>query len=251
MMPSSRVVTKLESEKVSIPFIPPTFEAHTDKNFLDAEWENTQGAFVLDPTQKEIAGLDEVQKIKIDEMVEAKVLDQMAQLQEEAFAKGFELGRSEGQQLALQEASQKIDSELIAFNNLLSSAQVQFASLAKINEARLLELIFKISKRLAAKELEFSSEALLEVVRQSISSISEQDGIVLEIHPDRISFFEEIQNKTNREFDFLKNIKIDPNPQISPGGCIIRTQFGQIDAQVDTRIDNLWNQLKQVIPQVG
>lgn len=250
-MPSSKVIVRSQTEKSSVPFIPPTFEAQTDKDFLDNEWESTQGAFVLDPTQKEIAGLDEVQRIKIDEMVEAKVLDQMAQLQEEAFAKGFELGRSEGQQLALQETNIRIDSELVAFNELLTNAQVQYAALAKMNESRLLELIFKISHRLAAKELEINADALLEVVRQSISSISAQDGVVLEIHPDRITFFEEIQLKANREFDFLKNIKIEPNPQINPGGCLIRTQFGQIDAQVETRVDNLWHQLKQVIPQVG
>lgn len=251
MMPSSKIIIRSETEKSTMTFTPPAFEVNLDQSFLNNQWETTQGAFVLDPTQKEIAGLDEVQRVKIDEMVEAKVLDQMAQLQEEAFAKGFELGRTEGQQLAFQETNLRIDSELIIFNELLANVQTQYASLAKVNETRLIELIFKISNRLATKELEASQEALLEVVRQSIGSISSQDEVILEIHPDRIAFFEELKNKANREFDFLQNIKIEPNPQINLGGCVLRTHFGQIDAQVETRVDNLWSQIKQVLPQVG
>ena len=251
MMPLSKVIEQKDSELCTLSYTPPAFEAHLDQDFTEHQWQSAQGAFVLDQTQKEIAGLEEVQRRKIQEQVESEVLKQVGVIQEEAFKKGFELGQEEGRSIAIQKTEEGIQNELEAFGELVMNIQNQFDRLAKLNEARLIELIFKIASRLATKTLETDAQALLEVVRQSVQSTSAQDEMVLEIHPSMVQFFEDLQKNTGREYEFLKALKIEPNAEMTMGGCLIRTQFGQIDAQLETRLHNLWGHLHSVLPQVG
>lgn len=250
-MLSSKVIDSTKSDHLTLNFSPPAFEVNVSQQIVESELSSPKGAFELDKTQKEIAGLEKLQKEKIEAQVQEAVLRQLGAIQEEAFNKGFELGQEEGRTLALQQAAEKIDNDLKAFNDLVLNLQKQFENLAKQNESRLMELVFKLGSRLAAHELSVNREAVLEVVRQTVGATAQQDEVTLEIHPDLLQFFEELQSKAGRDFDFLKKTKIDPNPNIEVGGCVLRTQFGQIDAQLNTRIENLWSQIAQVLPQVS
>jgi flagellar assembly protein FliH len=251
MMLSYKVIPSQVSEETTIPYIPPLLEKVFDPSQWDESLLNPSGGFVLDKVQEEISGLDKAHQSKVDILVQEEVLRKMQSIQEEAYKKGFELGQQEGHIESFKETSLKIHEEMQAVLELVGNLQDQVEQMGKQNESRLVELAFKIGSKLALKTLEFDKQAIIEVVRDSVSRISVEDKVILELNPQLLNFFEELQSKTGRDVDFLKKIIMEPNESISLGGCIVRTDFGQIDSQWETRIENLWNHLNQVIPQVS
>jgi len=253
MMLLSKVIPCELTDESAIPFNPPVI-AENDQNSASVEYyedSDSTSAFILDKIQEEIAGLDKSHRRKIDRIVQQEVLKRLQEIQEQAYSKGFELGRVEGRDQAIREANEKLEREIQAITELISNLQDQYEELAKKNENRIIELIFKIASRIATKTLEIDQQAIVEVVRQTVSNISMNDQMIIEIHPNLIHFFEELQSKAGRDFEFLKNAKFEPNEGISIGGCVVRTEFGQIDARLETRINNLWQNLSLVMPRVS
>jgi flagellar assembly protein FliH len=251
MMRLCRVIPSYQTEESTIPFTPPIISDEVKVETSADILESFDSAFVLDKTQEQVAGIDKIYKNRIDTIVQKAVLERLKQVQEEAYKKGFDLGRQEGRVEAIREASTQIESDIRSFGELILNLQSQYQQLAKLNEGRLVELVFKIASRLAAKTLEYDTQAITEVVRQAVESVSSQDKVTIQIHPSLIQFFEELKTHSGREYDFLKSVDMEPNESISIGGCVVRTQFGEIDAQFETRMENLWQSLKHVIPQVS
>jgi flagellar assembly protein FliH len=251
MMRSFKVIPSHFTEETTISFIPPIIGEEIKVKDPAEAYDSTDTAFVLDKTQEAIAGIDKIQRSRIEKMVQKEVLERLKQVQEEAYQKGFELGREDGRVEAIREASNQVDSDIRSFKDLIQNIQNQYEQIAKVNEGRIVDLIFKIASRLAAKTLEYDTHAITEVVRQTVESVSSQDKVIVEIHPSLIQFFEELQTHSGRDYDFLKLVDIQPNETISIGGCVVRTQFGEIDAQFETRMQNLWQSLRQVVPQVS
>jgi flagellar assembly protein FliH len=255
MMHLSKVISGELSDESALPFHPPVITEDDSSSFvsdqINDDVNGSSSAFVLDKIQEEIAGLDKTQRNKINNLVQQEVLHRLQEIQEEAYSKGFELGRIEGRDQAMRDANQQIEQSIQSISELIYNLQHQYHELAKKNEARIIDLIFKIASRIATKTLEIDRQAMIEVVRQTVSNISNNEQIILEIHPSLVQFFEELQSKSEREFEFLKNSKIQPNESISIGGCLVRAEFGQIDAQLETRLNNLWKNLSLVMPRVS
>ena len=52
------------------------------------------------------------------------------------------------------------------------------------------------------------------------------------------------------QFDFLKKISLEPNKNINAGGCIVQTNYGEVDSRIDQRLEKLWDNLKEALPKV-
>ena len=48
----------------------------------------------------------------------------------------------------------------------------------------------------------------------------------------------------------MKKVKLDPVENMSPGGCIITTNYGQIDARFEERVSKLWEGIEENLPRV-
>ncbi|RYZ63978.1 MAG: flagellar assembly protein, partial [Proteobacteria bacterium] len=63
-------------------------------------------------------------------------------------------------------------------------------------------------------------------------------------------FIEELKKQTGRNFEFLKKVKIEASPEVTNGGCIVQTNYGEVDARVEQRIDSLWAAFQENMPKV-
>ena len=53
-----------------------------------------------------------------------------------------------------------------------------------------------------------------------------------------------------RIFEFLKKIRLEGVEGISEGGCIVETNYGQIDARFEQRVEKLWEAVSESIHRV-
>ena len=56
--------------------------------------------------------------------------------------------------------------------------------------------------------------------------------------------------RTQVPAEFLKNVKLQAAPNIQPGGCIVETNYGVIDARIAERTSKLWDEISQTLPKV-
>ncbi len=207
--------------------------------------------FIMDEPQKIISGIQKAEQKSIEDKVQQAVLERLGPIQEEAYQKGFELGLEEGKNKAFEDTQAGIQSEIESLDELTSNMYRQLEKLYKINEARLIELAFEIGKRLAAYELSVNNAALVSVVRGVIDSAVVRDKVILELNPSMLNIFEQLQTHSGREYAFLKNVIIQENESLKPIDCIVKTEFGELNAEFDVRAENLFNEIRHVMPRVS
>ncbi|MGL1138590.1 FliH/SctL family protein, partial [Vibrio parahaemolyticus] len=75
---------------------------------------------------------------------------------------------------------------------------------------------------------------------KAVELASEEENVLVQMNPEQVEFIELLRQQTNREFEFLKKLRLEPNASIKAGGCVVETNYGEVDARIETRLQQLW-----------
>jgi len=103
-------------------------------------------------------------------------------------------------------------------------------------EPQLLKLSFAIAEKVVGKVLEQNDQALIQIVKQAISEIKGAK-LIVRLHPldyERVKLFEEVLLS---KLDNDKSILFKEDEQVKEGGCIVESEIGTLDAQLDTQLN--------------
>lgn len=245
------VLRKETAEKSVLDFNPPRFDLGTPnqaKNYLKQVSNGSD--FRMNDTIRMQTGVDQIEQGAIEDKIEAAALERLKEIQEGAYREAYNLGLEEGRHLAFQKTSAEIAEKLQTMDALLTGMGNLKKDLHSYNEAHLVKLVFQMAARIARTEVKENNESVLQVLREAISLSQDEENVTVRVSGEQFEFFEELKKETGREFDFLKKIRFEPSEDISAGGCIVETNYGEVDAQIEQRINQLWTNLSENLPKV-
>ena len=158
-------------------------------------------------------------------------LEEMEKIRADAYEEGFAAGRKEGAVAGLKEGrklSQKKLSELVsAFNKPLKQQDDRLESV-------LLDMTLHLSRGIIQRELSVDSDSVNHIVREVFELIELEEGkFRVQLNPEdikRVAYFLE------KEYAAEVNYQLIEDDKVKQGGCIIRSDAHYVDAQVETRI---------------
>jgi flagellar assembly protein FliH len=248
---SKAILPKIAAKAVVLEYVPKKFELGAPKQALDYLEHKKRGAdFRMNETLRIQTGVDELEKVTEEEKVEARALDLMKEVQENAYKEAYELGLSEGHKEAFTKYSREIEEKLAGLETLLKSMEESKTELMSFNEAHLVQLTFQFATKIAGAEVEKNDQNLIEILRGAVALAQDEENVTVRVATEQHEFVEEIKKQNGRQFEFLKKIKFEPSDEISKGGCIVETNYGEVDARFEQRVQSLWDTLSENIPKV-
>ncbi len=190
----------------------------------------------------------EIQNLIRDAKDEAEDIIQKAHheadnVREKAYNSGYE----DGQEKAFNEVQEKIDS----VHNVLKKGIEDIASLKhqilSQSEGDIVRLATAIAKRLACRELQQHPDTIVAIVQESIKAVGGEGKIVIQVHPDDHAILTQygVRKLASANVDELREnpeepvIRIEANPNLKPGGCIIVTDTSLTDMSLEARMDSI------------
>ncbi len=248
----NRSVLKKESaESRVMEFTPAKFDLGTSLQALEYMEERKKGSdFLMNPVIQIQTGVDQLQSENIDKMAEELALNKIQEIQENSYKEGYELGLDEGLKKAYQEKNSELISKLDEFESLMERLTQIKKDLEIHNESHLVRLIYHMVERVSLRHVELDNNILVDVMRQSLSLAQDEENVVVQVSKSQFEFIEDLKKQTAREFDFLRKITLEPNESITAGGCIVQTNYGEVDSRTEQRLEKLWNNLKESLPKV-
>lgn len=170
----------------------------------------------------EVDALDEARRLREDAAREAERLVAEARaragaIEAEAHARGLEAARLE-QAVALAEAARARD-------EALAGARGEVAALA-----------VAVARRLLDGELQLAPERIGAVVDDALGRVRGAATVELRLHPDDARAWEAARRDPGAG---TPTPTVVPDPTIERGGCLVRSNLGEVDARVATRADRL------------
>lgn len=149
---------------------------------------------------------------------------------DEAWQKGFAEGRAAGWEATRKEA---IETAAV-LKKTLDALSRPFEELDHRFHEEVLELVRAVSRQVLRRELQLDPAHLIGVVREGLSVLPmAATDITVRMHPDDARAVSECLPPQTAPRPW----RIEADPLMERGGCIIRTAQSQIDGRLDTRLN--------------
>ena len=232
-------------------YTPKSFDFGTPEAALDYLKEKEFGSdFVMSDVLRTTTGVEEIERQTEEQKIEQKVLEKIAELQQEAYQQAYELGFEEGTKKAYEDKVEEMDSKVAELQALTATLMKIKEEMIYQNEAHIMRMIYEIASRLAFDHVSEKQELVLELIKKSIEQAQADEAVNVRVSNTQLEFLQQAKQSSNRELDFLKNVKFEGSESISAGSCVVETNYGIIDARIEERINKLWSELKHALPKV-
>ena len=161
----------------------------------------------------------------------AKAHEQAAQLIEDA--------RQEKDALFEESSERGYAAGLNKWNEALAEAWSRRDDFLSRNEAELVKLAVAIAEKIVRRSVEAGSDVVLQTVKEALKSVRGERRITIKVNPSEEDELREQANSLKLLGSEVGDLVIVGNPSVSAGGCIVESELGVIDAQIDTQLASI------------
>ena len=170
-----------------------------------------------------------------DEAIRPQTVEEIEALQKQAYDEAVKAGREDGLKQGLREMEVKAKQ----LQNMFNFLQQPLNELDKEVEQQLTELAIMLSEKLLQKESKLDVQHIQNLVHESLEYLpAKSRDIQVRLNADDIALL------TQAEIDIdQQSWSCVADNSITPGGCVIESNSSHIDATVETRVQQLVDQL--------
>jgi len=163
----------------------------------------------------------------------------VAQIEKDAFDKGFAEGKSDG--LAQEKT------RIAQIDTLLATIEQDRQRLYAQYEADILSLIKAMVDRVLFHEVTVNPQAIEVCLKTALAYVVENSTIVIRLHGQDLEQLKQAAMERPEILAGYKKIELAEDPTIALGGCVLDTGFGEIDATLDSRKEKVFAAIDAVL----
>ena len=194
------------------------------------------GRFNLHPAARKSLGIESEEDSRLENRIAEEVDRRLALMSEQARAKGFALGKMEGEKLAIQEFQNQTQPIFAGFLRVMNDFDSAKSEIYHANEAFLIQLVFQVARQVTLKEIKTDPEYVKNLCGLLVEKIGAKDHVKIKVGQADFAQVEAIRDYLKQQFVDLKNIQIDVSDEFINGGCKVETDLARINASVDTQL---------------
>ncbi|MBI3186082.1 MAG: type III secretion system stator protein SctL [Myxococcales bacterium] len=194
----------------------------------------------LRPPTKGVLGSEQ-----FEAMTDAKRIIEEANRKAQEIKDDAERQREEVFKKARDEAKAEVQAQV---TTELARAKMQAGQVIAGAERQALELALKIAEKIIGRDLQRQPELVVDIVATAVENVRTAKAMVLRVNPRDGQLLREKRPALMELIGRTVDVSVKDDPDIKPGGCIIQTEFGTIDAELKTQIEMLRSVL---VPDTG
>ncbi|HSX26710.1 MAG TPA: HrpE/YscL family type III secretion apparatus protein [Chlamydiales bacterium] len=157
----------------------------------------------------------EAEAFKRETVVEAE------KIKEQAFKEGFQEG-------------------LVSLNKHLLALDHELKTIRSDVQKKLLPLSLTAARKIIGEELKLHPSQIVDIVLTALKPVTQHRKIIIYVNKADLPLIEDSKGKIRKMFEHLESLSIQERNDIEPGGCMIETEAGIINAQ----LENQWRALE-------
>ena len=107
-------------------------------------------------------------------------------------------------------------------------------------QKQIIELVIQCGKKILGRELKLSSDAIVDIVSQALKPVATHKHATIFVCKQDAEALEKNKKKLHEELERIETLAIAVRSDIERGGCVIETEAGIINAQLEV----LWESLE-------
>jgi flagellar assembly protein FliH len=167
----------------------------------------------------------------------------VAELEREAFAKGH----AQGERAGVEAATRRAQAVLSRLTQTVEEMAGLRTELVQKTERQVVQLALAIAGRVLRREVSMDRELLVAIALVALERLGESTSATIRLNPDDHAFLGgDHPQGGNDAF-----VRIAADPLVAPGGCLVQSDFGLIDAGIDAQLEEIASALDVPAPARG
>ncbi|MBC8079120.1 MAG: flagellar assembly protein FliH [Gorillibacterium sp.] len=196
--------------------------------------------------------LDEAERIKAETEVEiAGWWNKQRQADEEetthAREHGYQIGYREGIIKADEDVRTEYTAMIAEASTVLEHAYLVKEEIIREAEPFLIEVSTGIAEKVISHQLTIEPDWIIELAREILTRKREKGLVTLCVAPKHFAYFQDARSELQLVVDSQAELQILPDSMVSDHGCVMRTEFGSVDARIDTQLKEIKQALQSLI----
>jgi flagellar biosynthesis/type III secretory pathway protein FliH len=155
------------------------------------------------------------------------------EIKESAFQKGF----LEGKKVGFESGSKRADATIETLQQTLEQLHRMRSDIHQEIEKEVTHLALSIAKKIVCHEIKTTRQTVACVAREALARVDNPGKIKIKLNPEDLRFIQETQSQFNRFLENFDDVHLEAEDSIQSGGCLIETDWGDIDARIEKQFE--------------
>lgn len=248
-MPKIIKFASIQSEPVIINNCRPVLELVSENAEVVAEVDVRQEA--ADEAEKIVAAAKKQAEECINKAIfEAEQLKQQMyeQAKQEGYRDGYAEGVRQGRQQAAEDMATELNEATKQARKILLDAHQQYKQFVIDAEREVIQIAFALAKKILMREIDENPTVVLPIVKAALDKVRDQEHMTIRVSPDDFELLLQAKRDLQMMVGRENAISVLSDHTVSPGGCLIDTPYGTVDASIDTQFEAVKKALEEVMP---
>lgn len=182
----------------------------------------------------------------LDALREKVIAEAIEQGKEEAkrkVAEAYEKGLQKGIQAGEAQFQEQVGESAQVLQEAAAAMRAAYEEFLNALEPEVFELVTLIAERVVGREVRTDRELIHDTVRRAIAVVADRGTLTVRLNPEDAQALREQKVTLLEEFEGIEHLRIEPEPEISPGGCRVDSGRMHVDARIETLLENVLNEL--------
>ncbi|UCB47014.1 MAG: flagellar assembly protein FliH [Spirochaetota bacterium] len=176
----------------------------------------------------------------IEEQSKKKAIAYITDMKKKAINEGREEGFKKGEE--------EVKHLIERLHVILNAAIDKRKEIIESTERQLIDLVLLISKKVVKVISEKARAVVIANVKEALKKVGTDTEIIIKVNTADLEITTKHKQSFISQVETLKKVSIEEDSRVDPGGCIIETSFGDIDARIQRQLALIDERIRELLP---
>lgn len=172
--------------------------------------------------------------------------EQAKQIEQEAQQQGWQDGYDRGSQKAEEEYTGRLEEA----KNIVQKAHLERQEIIAGSEDEIIQLALAVARKIISNELVVNPDSIVEIVKRAVLKVTDREEVTVRVNPENLDTTISAQDEISQSVKGIRKFKVLADTGVAPGGCVVETPNGNVDARIERQLDEIEQALMEVGPNV-
>lgn len=173
----------------------------------------------------------------LEEQILREAKEKALAAEKEAYERGFSQGEKDGLELGFK----RLEAHLQSFQKVLAEIQRFQRDFFQIHEREMVQFLITLVRRILRQDIPQAEQVIASTLHEAFQYVEGHQKVRIHLHPKDYEFLRDHPERLPFSLDEEnpEGPKLVADPSLLRGGCLIETPFGNIDATVESQLDQI------------
>jgi flagellar assembly protein FliH len=194
----------------------------------------------------ELHGLNSTRKAEREaQRILEEAKSKAAQLEREAFEKGFALGEKAGREMA----EKAMEETLMALNVAISGWREEMERRWEELTEEVVRLALAVARKVIKREVVQDPKVILDSLRGALKGAALREEVIIKVHPMDAETLRESKGSLLRELEEVNSLRIEADERLSRGDALVECPQGELDLRLERQLREIEKTFEKLITE--